>query len=97
FDSSLFMANLPIDIMLHPSEVKGAAGLQAMRSLLMTYIKNFGHAMHFNVMDPEILRKAQKDPEKYRHLQVRICGWNVLWNSIGRKEQDAYIRQAERL
>ncbi len=97
FDSSLFMANLPVDIMLHPSEVRGPAGLSAMRTLLMTYIKNYGHAMHFNVMDPVILRQAQNEPEKYRHLQVRICGWNVLWNSISRREQDAYIRQAERL
>ena len=97
FDSALFMANLPVDVMLHPSEVRGPAGLSAMRSLLMTYIKNYGHAIQFNVMDPEILKQAQKEPEKFRHLQVRICGWNVLWNSIPREEQDAYIRQAERL
>ena len=97
FDSSLFMADLPVDIMLHPSEVRGHAGLRAMHSLLMTYIKNYGHAIQFNVMDPEILRHAQQEPEKFRHLQVRICGWNVLWNSIPREEQNAYIRQAERL
>ena len=95
FDSSLFMGDLPVDVMLHPSEVKGEAGLSAMRSLLMTFIKNYGHAMHFNVMDAAVLRKAQAEPEKYRHLQVRICGWNMLWNSVPRREQDAYIRQAE--
>ncbi len=97
FDSALFMANLPVDVMLHPSEVRGPAGLIALRSLLMTFIKNYGHAIQFNVMDPKILRQAQEDPEKFRHLQVRICGWNVFWNSIPREEQDAYIRQAERL
>ncbi len=97
FDSSLFMGDLPVDIMLHPSEVKGENGLKAMHTLLMTFIKNYGHAMQFNVMDTEVLKKAQLEPEKYRHLQVRICGWNMLWNSISRKEQDAYIRQAERL
>ena len=97
FDSSLFMADFPVDIMLHPSAVKGESGLAAMRALLMTYVKNYGHAMHFNVMAPEILRKAQVEPEKYRDLQVRICGWNVLWNSLPKYEQDAYIRQAEKL
>ncbi len=95
FDSSCFMADLPVDIMLHPSEVKGEAGLAAMRALVMSFIKNYGHAIHFNVMDCDTLRKAQNEPEKYRHLQVRICGWNVLWNSIPKAEQDAYIRQAE--
>ncbi len=97
FDSSLFMADLPVDVMLHPSEVKGDAGIAAMRSLLMTFIKHYGHALQFNVMDVNVLRKAQDEPEQYRDLQVRICGWNVLWNSIPRREQDAYIRQAERL
>ena len=95
-DSRLFMADFPVDIMLHPSEVRGENGLRAMRALLMTYVNHFGHAIHFNVMDADQLRQAQREPEKFRDLQVRICGWNVLWNSLSRKEQDAYIQQAER-
>ena len=97
FDSARFMADLPVDIMLHPEEVKGENGLEAMYMLVMTFIKNYGHAIHFNVMDADRLREAQKYPEKYRDLQVRICGWNELWNSISRNEQDAYIRQADKL
>lgn len=95
-DSSLFMANISVDVMLHPSEIRGESGLRAMRSLLMTYIRNCGQAIHFNVMDTELLRQAQQEPEKFRDLQVRICGWNELWNSLPRKEQDAYIIQTER-
>lgn len=94
-DSSLFMADCSVDVMLHPSEIEGAAGLAAMRALLMTYVRNYGHAIHFNVMNPQILRRAQKEPEKFRDLQVRVCGWNVLWNSMAEKEQNAYILQAE--
>lgn len=82
--------------MLHPSEIRGENGLRAMRALLMAYVNHFGHAIHFNVMDADQLRQAQREPEKFRDLQVRICGWNVLWNSLFRKEQDAYIQQAER-
>lgn len=95
-DSRLFMADLSVDIMLHPSEIRGENGLRAMRALLMAYVNHFGHAIHFNVMDADQLRQAQREPEKFRDLQVRICGWNVLWNSLSRKEQDAYIQQAER-
>ena len=40
FDTSLFMAGFPVDVMLHPSAVAGDEGLLAMRALLMTYIKN---------------------------------------------------------
>ena len=95
-DSRLLMADLSVDIMLHPSEIRGENGLRAMRALLMAYVNHFGHAIHFNVMDADQLRQAQREPEKFRDLQVRICGWNVLWNSLSRKEQDAYIQQAER-
>ncbi len=95
-DSTLFMADYSVDVMLHPSEVNGDSGLFAIRAILMTYVKKFGHAIHFNVMDPVILREAQREPDKFRDLQVRICGWNVLWNSMPKREQDAYIFQAEK-
>ena len=34
-------------------------------------------------------------PERYENLQVRVCGWNVRWNDLSRKQQDAYIQRAE--
>ena len=43
------------------------------------------------------LRDAQVHPEKYQDLQIRVCGWNVLWNNINKEEQDGFIRQAEAL
>ena len=52
-------------------------------------------SIQFNVLDTSTLRDAQKNPEKYRNLQVRVCGWNVLWNNLPKDEQDAYIRRAE--
>lgn len=94
-DPSHFMADYPLDIMLHPAACQGDDGLTAMRALLMRYILGGGHAIHFNVFNPAVLRDAQANPEQYRDLQVRICGWNVLWNSLTRQEQDAYIFQAE--
>lgn len=36
-------------------------------------------------------------PEKYQDLQIRVCGWNVLWNNISKVEQDGFIKQAEGL
>ena len=40
---------------------------------------------------------AQENPEKYQNLQVRVCGWNTLWNNMSKKEQDAYILKAENI
>ena len=53
--------------------------------------------MQFNVFDPTELRDAQKHPEKYENLQVRVCGWNVRWNDLPKIEQDKYIRRAEEI
>ena len=94
-DPAKFMADFPLDIMLHPSAVAGEEGLLAMRSLLMTYIKKGGHAVHFNVFSSDMLKDAQLHPEKYRDLQVRICGWNVLWNNLNTEEQNSYLEQAK--
>ncbi|NLE55834.1 MAG: hypothetical protein GX617_12915, partial [Lentisphaerae bacterium] len=40
---------------------------------------------------------AQEHPDKYQGLQVRVCGWNVLFNNMAKKEQDAYIFRAENI
>lgn len=86
-----------LDVMLHPSAVEGDEGLCVMKALLMTYLKNDGMSIQFNVFQPETLRDAQKNPDKYRNLQVRVCGWNVLWNNLSRAEQDAYIIRVENI
>ena len=86
-----------LDIMLHPTVVSGDEGLEIMKSLLFMYMKNGGQAVQFNVFSTETLRDAQKRPEKYQNLQVRVCGWNVLWNNLSEKEQNAYITRAENI
>ena len=80
-----------------PSSVKGEDGLEAMYGLVMTYMAKGGKSIQMNVFDAQTLRDAQADPDKYKDLQIRVCGWNVLWNNICKEEQDGFIRQAEAL
>ena len=96
-DATKFTCDAALDLGLLPSAVKGADGLEAMYGLLTTFVERGGHAMHINVFDAQTLRDAQANPEKYRDLQIRVCGWNVLWNNINKEEQDGFIRQAEAL
>ena len=83
--------------MLHPSAVSGNDGLEIMKSLLFMYMRNGGQTMQFNIFNTQTLKDAQKHPEKYQNLQVRVCGWNVLWNNLSKKEQNAYITRAENI
>ena len=96
-DATAFASDAALDLGLLPSAVKGEDGLEAMYGLLTTFMKRGGHAMHINVFDADTLRDAQRHPEKYQDLQIRVCGWNVLWNNINKVEQDGFIRQAEAL
>jgi formate C-acetyltransferase len=96
-DATDFTSDASLDLGLLPSAVAGDDGLEAMYGLLMTFMKRNGHAIHINVFNADILRDAQANPEKYQDLQIRVCGWNVLWNNINKVEQDGFIRQAEEL
>ncbi|MBQ9544263.1 MAG: hypothetical protein IJV00_03965 [Clostridia bacterium] len=84
------------DIDLHSSSIRGENGLEAFYSLLTGYLGLGGFAVHFNVLDSEALKKAKADPDAYPDLQVRLCGWNVLFNSLSEKEKDEFIARSER-
>ena len=94
-DFTEFPTGSVLDILLHPSAVAGEEGLRAFEQLILTYCAQGGYAIHGNVMDARVLRDAQAHPEKYPHLQVRVCGWNVYFVNLSRAEQDEFIARAE--
>lgn len=81
--------------MMHPSAVQGSGGLEAMYAVLKTYMDQDGASVHFNIFNANVQRDAQAHPDRYKGLQVRVRGWNVLWNDLPKSEQDAYIARAE--
>ena len=83
-----------VDIDLHSSAVCGENGLNTLFSTLKTYFELGGFAVHYNVLDTEVLKDAKLNPEKYPNLQVRLCGWNVLFSSLSEKEKDEFIARS---
>ena len=61
----------------------------------MTYFDLGGFAVHYNVLDTEVLLDAKKYPEKYPNLQVRLCGWNVLFSTLSDKEKEEFILRSK--
>ena len=96
-DAKGLSGDFPLDVAFLPGTVAGEKGLDLMRTLIKRYFDNGGLVIQFNVADPQTLRDAQAHPEKYENLQVRVCGWNVRWNDMPKREQDAYIRRAENI
>ncbi len=94
-DTSLTPNGSIIDIDLHSSAVAGENGINAMITSLKTYFALGGFAVHYNVLDSKILRAAKEHPEDYPNLQVRLCGWNVLFSSLSDKEKEEFIARSE--
>lgn len=83
-----------LDITLHPSAVAGDKGLDTLQNMVRTYFKNGGAALQFNIFGSETLIEAQKNPEKYANLQVRVCGWNLRFIDLAPEEQQIFIDRA---
>ena len=81
-----------VDIYLHPSAVQGEDGLEAFTALIRTYFARGGYGIQFNIFDTQTLIEAQKHPEDYQTLQVRVCGWNVYFVTMDPEAQEQYIR-----
>lgn len=84
-----------LDLTVHSSAAEGDDGLSALIASLATFEQMGGTAIHYNVLDAAVLRDAQIHPEDHPNLQVRLCGWNVLFSNLSRSEQDEFILQAE--
>lgn len=61
------------------------------KAFLKGYAQNGGTALQINMLDSDMLREAQKHPRDFRHLLVRITGYNAYFTSIGRELQDEVI------
>ena len=81
------------DIALHSSAVQGENGIRTLTATLKTYFELGGFGVHYNILDVATLKDAKLHPEKYPNLQVRLCGWNILFSSLTDKEKDEVIHR----
>ena len=79
----------------HPSALAGREGLEKFVALIRTFFDQKGMHMQFNVVDRETLLDAQKHPENYAHLVVRVAGYSALFTTLSRSLQDDIIRRTE--
>jgi formate C-acetyltransferase len=61
------------------------------KSYLRGYIENGGTCLQINMLDAEMLKDAQKHPQNYKNLLVRITGYNGYFINIGRELQNEVI------
>ena len=76
-----------------PSLLREDEAKDKFKAYLRGYIENGGTALQINILDAKMLLDAQKHPENYQSLLVRITGYNTYFVSIGKELQDEIIKR----
>ena len=88
-------AGAPLDLRLSAASVNGDAGTNRLHGLLDAFIHIGGNMLTVTVTDVEELKRAMEEPEKYRHLRVRMGGWSAYFVALGEEQQRLHIRRVE--
>ncbi len=78
-----------------PEFFEDEGSYQKLTALIRSYFSLDGHHIQFNVVNADILRDAQKNPELYRDLIVRVAGYSDYFNDLGEDLQNEIIRRTE--
>jgi formate C-acetyltransferase len=89
YQSTLF------NVKFHPSALKSTEDLKKLGDLIKTYFACGGKHVQFNVVNKETLLDAQKHPENYRDLIVRVAGYSAYFVQLSKRIQDDIIRRTE--
>jgi pyruvate-formate lyase len=85
----------PLDLRLARPLVDGAEGTRRMAGLVKAFVETGGSMMTLTVVDTEELRAAQREPENYESLRVRMGGWCAYFTMLSREQQEHHIRRQE--
>ncbi|MBN2161308.1 MAG: glycyl radical protein [Pontiellaceae bacterium] len=78
-----------------PQVMAGQRGIDNMSALVRAYFRMDGHHIQFNVVDKQTLLDAQKKPEEYSDLIVRVAGYSDYFNNLDKVLQDEIIARTE--
>ncbi|MCW3979496.1 MAG: hypothetical protein NWF12_07080 [Candidatus Bathyarchaeota archaeon] len=94
-DQQLTANGTALDLAIHPSALRGPGGVEKLMSLLKSFRELGGMQVQFNVVDTEVLREAQREPEKHRNLTVRLWGFPAYFVRLPREFQDHIIARTD--
>jgi trans-4-hydroxy-L-proline dehydratase len=78
-------------ITFNPSLMRDPEHKKKFKAFLRGYMENGGTCLQINMLNADMLRDAQKYPEDYKHLLVRVTGYNAYFTAIGRELQNEII------
>jgi len=85
----------PLDLRLSKNSLKGDSGTKRLAGFIKSFIDLGGNMLTLTVTDIEELKNAMEEPEKYRHLRVRMGGWTAYFVMLSREQQRLHIQRVE--
>ena len=95
YDHTKYVDGIALNLRMHPSVLSNDSGVAKLRDVTKKYFADGGMEVQYNVVDTETLRAAQKNPDKYRDLIVRIAGYSAYFVELGTALQNDIIARNE--
>ena len=86
-----------LELKMLPGSLRGEAGVEALVTLMKTFVDLGGFYLSIDVIDSEMLRDAQRHPENYPNLSVRISGWSARFATLCKEWQDMIINRTQQV
>lgn len=84
-----------LNVRFVPQLLKREEDQKKLGSLIRTYFKFGGHHIQFNIVDTATLHDAQKHPDEYKDLLVRVAGYSDYFNDMTEQLQNEIIARTE--
>jgi len=94
-DQGQFPNGTLLNMKFHPNCLNGQDGILKLTNLIRTYFDMGGMEVQINVVSAETLRDAQKNPDNYKDLVVRVAGFSAYFIELHVEAQDDLIRRTE--
>ena len=95
FDHARHQDGGMLNIKFNPTVLEGAGGLNNLVSLIRSFMDRGGWHIQFNVVSNETLKDAQKNPEQYPNLLVRVAGYSAYFVDLSQAVQNDIISRME--
>ena len=92
-DQGNLQAGMLLNQRFDPQIVKGEKGIDILETVLKAHFSMKGSHMQINVVDNETLRDAQKHPENYRNMLVRVAGYSAFFVDLEENIQENIIER----
>ena len=95
FDYTAYGNGTLCNMKFHPTSLSAKDGVSKLVNVMQSYFEQGGMELQLNIISGDTLRDAQKHPENYRDLVVRVAGFSAYFVEVFKESQDDLIHRTE--